>query len=422
MTRPSLLFCTLALSAFAQQTPAVHLDSTLPAGTPLRVALESKVSTRHLGDPIKGALIDPIYLVDRLVLPAGAQVEGRIAWIGGVPLARRLHALLSGNFTPPREVRAEFHTLILNGGTRLALQTTSVGGAANTARVSAPGKNPSTPTSPAGSAAALAFQPPSKLSLLKSALIGMLPYHRQSWSRGTLFSPTLSRPVTAPLLTAAQSESFALAADSTGGQQVHARLLHPVNSRTARIGGKVEAVVTRPWYPAGQAPPIPEGTLLHGDIVDAQPARALHRNGRVFFVFRQLQRPGAPAESIQGYLEGAEAPSQAHMAINNEGAVRVDSPKSRFLFPALAVAVAGLSLHQDIDAEGIPDQDLAGRAESGAVGLGLIGTVLAQTSRTVASGIAFTGAGFSVYTTFLARGEDVFLPANTPVRISLKSR
>jgi len=70
----------------------------------------------------------------------------------------------------------------------------------------------------------------------------------------------------------------------------------------------------------------------------------------------------------------------------------------------------------------VPDQDIGGRAESGAVGLGLIGTVVAQASRSLASGIAFAGAGFSVYRTFIARGEDVVLPANSPVRIVFKER
>jgi hypothetical protein len=40
----------------------------------------------------------------------------------------------------------------------------------------------------------------------------------------------------------------------------------------------------------------------------------------------------------------------------------------------------------------------------------------------LASGIAFSGAGFSVYSNFIARGEDVVLPVNTPVRISLGRR
>jgi hypothetical protein len=56
------------------------------------------------------------------------------------------------------------------------------------------------------------------------------------------------------------------------------------------------------------------------------------------------------------------------------------------------------------------------------VGLGLIGTVLAQASRSLASGIAFSGAGFSVYSNFIARGQDVVLPVNTPVKVSLRAR
>ncbi len=88
----------------------------------------------------------------------------------------------------------------------------------------------------------------------------------------------------------------------------------------------------------------------------------------------------------------------------------------------MAIAAAGLSFHQDYDAQGVPDQDIAGRAESGAVGLGLIRTLLAQTSRTLASSIAFTGAGFSVYSNFIARREDVVLPANTPVKVNIRTR
>ena len=110
------------------------------------------------------------------------------------------------------------------------------------------------------------------------------------------------------------------------------------------------------------------------------------------------------------------------MALDSEGAIRVRSPKTRFLFPAIAIAATGLSFHQDFNAQGVPDQDIAGRAESGAVGLGLVGTLVAQTSRTLASGIAFTGAGFSVYSTFIARGEEVVLPAHTPVTISIRTR
>ena len=181
----------------------------------------------------------------------------------------------------------------------------------------------------------------------------------------------------------------------------------------------MEAAVTRPLFSTAHDLLVPEGSHLFGEVVTAQPARRFHRNGKVLFVFRQLKLPSGAVEGIQGYLEGVEADFDAHLALDSEGAAHSTSPKTRFIFPAIAMAVAGLSFHQDYNAQGVPDQDIAGRAESGAVGLGLIGTLLAQTSRTLASGMAFTGAGFSVYSTFIARGEDVVLPVNTPVQVSL---
>jgi hypothetical protein len=42
--------------------------------------------------------------------------------------------------------------------------------------------------------------------------------------------------------------------------------------------------------------------------------------------------------------------------------------------------------------------------------------------RAFASSIAITGAAFSIYSNFIGRGANVVLPANTPVKISLKAR
>jgi hypothetical protein len=412
--------------------PGAQPGITVPSGVPLRVALERRVRIKRAGEPIQGRLVDPIYVFDRLVLPAGSVVEGHIAEIGGVPARRRLTAILSGNFTPPREVRAQFDTLVLSDGSRLSLRTSLSRGTAHTLRAATPRKQQEEhKTALEGArdrfeamdrAAIRAFTAPGKLSRLKSTLFGMLPYHRQAWQAGTLFNGVLQEPLTAlpPGNAAVQTDSPAVAGPDA--QEVYARLLTPVNSATAKRGERVEAVVTRPLFSAGHTLLIPEGSRLLGDIVEARSARRLHRNGKVLFVFRQLKLPAGAEQRIQGYLEGVEADFDAHLALDSEGATRASSPKTRFIFPAIAIAVAGLSFHQDYNAQGVPDQDIAGRAESGAVGLGLIGTVLAQTSRTVASSIAFAGAGFSVYSTFLARGEDVALPANTPVKVSLMAR
>ncbi len=412
------------MAALAQEAPSAQPKVTVPSGVPLRVALEHRVAIHRVGQPIQGRLVEPIYVFDRLVLPAGSAVEGHIAEIGGVPALRRLTAILSGDFTPPRDVRAQFDVLALGDGSRLSLRTSPSRGTAHTMRIAKPRKErgESKPALPMDPAAILAFQAPGKVSQLKSTLFGMLPYHRQAWPAGTLFNGVLQEPLAAPAPSLVEARTGSPAAAEPEAREVSARLLAPISSATARRGAPVEAVVTRPLFSSDRLLLIPEGSRLLGDVVEARPARRFHRNGKLFFVFRQIKPPAGATQGIQGYLEGVEADFNAHLVLDSEGASRAVSPKTRFIFPAIAVAVAGLSFHQDYNAQGVPDQDIGGRAESGAVGLGLIGTLVAQTSRALASGIAFTGAGFSVYSTFLARGEDVVLPVNTPVKVSLGAR
>ena len=405
--RASLVLWVLAVAAWGQQS-----GTMVPAGVPLRVMLDHRVAISHAGEPIEGRLVEPVYVFDRVVLPAGSVVEGHIAEIGGVPALRRFTAILNGNFTPPREVRAQFDALVLSDGSRLSLRTSLSRGTAHTARIS---------THKADGTSILAFRTPGQMSQLKSTLIGMLPYHRQSWVAGTLFNGVLLEPLAAPQghLDASSGSTLAVSPEA---QEVEARLVAPITSSSAQRGAPVEAVVTRPLFSADHRLLIPEGAHVFGDLITAQPARLFHRNGKLLFVFRQIKLPGQSAQPIHGYLDGMEVDFDSHLALDSEGAARASSPKTRFIFPAIAMAVAGLSIHQDYNSQGIPDQDIGGRAESGAVGLGLVGTVLAQASRPLASGIAFAGAGFSIYSTFIARGEDVVLPQNTPVRISLQAR
>jgi hypothetical protein len=397
------------------------------------VALERRVAIKRVGEPIHGRLVDPVYVYDKLALPAGSVVEGHIAEIGGVPIGRRLTAILSGNFTPRRDARAQFDALTLTDGLRLSLRTTASRGTTHTMRVVKPPKKGEDRKSALGAdrdkvkemdrAAILAFKAPGKMSRLKSRLFEMLPYHPQSWPAGTLFSGVLQEPLTglAPSPSEARAVQGAVAAPEV--REVSARLLAEISSATARKGAPVEAVVTRPVFSADHNLLIPEGACLVGEVVEAQHGRFFHRNGKVLFVFRQIKLPAGAGQGVQGYLEGVEADFNEHLALDSEGATHVGSPKTRFIFPALAAAAAGLSFHQDYNAQGVPDEDLGGRAESGAVGLGLIGTLVAQLGpRALASGIAIAGAGFGAYSIFIARGQDVVLPVNTPVTISLRAR
>lgn len=361
MMRECLYLLTVAVAALAQPasvTPGARPGATVPAGVSLRVALERRVRIKHVGEPIQGRLVEPIYVFDRVVLPDGSVVEGHIAEIGGVPAGRRLQAILNGNFTPAREVRAQFDTLVLSAGSRLPLRTALSRGTAHTLRIAPPRKKQEEQTSAlAGArnkveeldrAAIRAFTAPGKMSRLKSTVLGMLPYHRQAWAAGTLFSGVLQEPLTGPSPDPAEAGDPSPPVGATEAQQVHARLLTPISSGTARRGAPVEAVVTRPLFSADHSLLIPEGSLLLGDVVEAQPARRFHRNGKVLFVFRQMKPPAGAEQSIQGYLEGVEADFDAHLTLDSEGATRATSPKTRFIFPALAIAVSGLSFIRTI--------------------------------------------------------------------------
>jgi hypothetical protein len=422
-----VILMAISVAAGAREASAAP-PTLVPAGVPLRVALESRVGIHRVGQPIRGRTVDPVYVFDRLALPAGTIVEGHVAKIGGVPLSRRLTAILSGNLTPPREVRAQFDTVVLGDGSRLPLHTSPSRGTAHTARIAKRTKKGESALRGARErlgeidrTAVLAFKSPGPMSQLKSTLFGMFPYHRQAWQAGTLFDSVLQDPLVGLPQGRLEPQTGDPAA-AAPAREVCTRLLTPVSSRTARRGTPVVAVVTRPVFAADRTLLVPEGSRLSGDVVKVQPARFFHRNGRVFFVFRRIELKAGASQAIRGYVEGVEANFDAHLALDSEGAARVASSKTRFIFPAVAAAVAGLSIHQDYNAHGVPDQDIGGRAESGAVGLGLIGTALAQASRTLASSIAFAGAGFSVYSTFIARGADVLLPVNTPVKIGFALR
>jgi len=430
-----MVLLTLGAVAVAQvpsAAPTVPPGVTVPAGVPLRFALEQRVPIKRVGAPLWGRLVESVYVFDRMAVPAGSLVEGHIAEIGGVPARRRFNAILSGNFTPSRDVRAQFDALVLPDGSRLPLRTSFSRGTAHTMRVSnrlkfRKERQPASQCLGDGApvedqAAVRAFTVPSQMSQLKSTLIGMLPYHRQSWAAGTLFDSVLQEPLSGLRAGPLEARTRNSGAAQPEFQEVRARLVRTISSATARRGNPVEAVVNRPLFSAGQDLLVPEGSRLLGEVVEVRPARRFHRNGKVSFVFRQIQLPSGRVQGIQGYLEGAETDFEAHLALDSEGAATASSPKTRFIFPVISAAVSALSFHQDYNAKGVPDQDFGGRAESGAIGLGLVGTVVAQTSRILASSIAITGAAFSVYSTFIARGEDLVLTANTPLVVSLGAR
>ena len=67
--------------------------------------------------------MEPVYAFDKLVVPAGSDVNGKIVQIESVSKKKRTVAALNADFSPYREVEIEFDELVLADGRHLPLQT-----------------------------------------------------------------------------------------------------------------------------------------------------------------------------------------------------------------------------------------------------------------------------------------------------------
>jgi type IV secretion system protein VirB10 len=108
----------LVILAALLQEPIV-----IPAGTVIPISLTSRVSTKHAkdGDGVYGKTIFPITINNRIVIPEGSNVRGRISEI------RR-----PGRVKGKGELSLSFQTLVLPNGTTLPIYTSlgSAGGVA----------------------------------------------------------------------------------------------------------------------------------------------------------------------------------------------------------------------------------------------------------------------------------------------------
>ena len=99
----SLTKLTLLLALAASLVPVNA--AVLPYGSVLEVRLLHKVGSvvSHVGDPVDASLITPFFDHDRLLLPAGATVSGRVEHIDRLGLGlRHTAARLDIHFTQLR--------------------------------------------------------------------------------------------------------------------------------------------------------------------------------------------------------------------------------------------------------------------------------------------------------------------------------
>ncbi len=102
---------------------AVVVPMSVAAGTPIKVALDSEVRVREVGQAIHGKTTEPVYAFDKLLIPVGTVVNGKVSAIDAVPKRVRTLDAADGNFSPRRNVHVQFDELVMGDGRHVALQT-----------------------------------------------------------------------------------------------------------------------------------------------------------------------------------------------------------------------------------------------------------------------------------------------------------
>ncbi len=433
------LLCCYVQGGFAQNPPAAPnlLPLTVQVGTPIQIALTKKVPVKHAGIPVEGKVVENVYVFDHLVIPAGSRVMGQVTKVDNAPRKQRALAIANGNFTPLRHAQVDFNTLVAADGKRIPLQTHVIQGAPSMVHMVAGGNEKKKKGRVASKveevhqqvlnqeeAAINNVTAPGKVQRLKAALSARLPYHRPSLPVGTNFTAELKTPLTFGTETPPPQELEKMGSVIPPGSLVHIRLVSPLSSATDHRDTPVRAVVSQPLFSSDHTLILPEGARLNGTIMEAVPARLFGRNGQLRFTFRQLElTPGAPRK-VEASLQAVDADSEGHLQLDAEGGAHAVTPKTNYVMPAIDVLLAATSLDLD-EGRGIHagavghGADYGGAGIRGVASLGFVGAVasLLAHSRPVSAGFAFYGAGWAVYSHFVARGVDVVFPKNTPMEI-----
>jgi hypothetical protein len=448
-------FAGIAFPQSSQQLISPQsLRLTVPPGTPLRLYLVKRIPKR-LGAPVDARLIAPVFAFDQQVIPAGAEVTGHVCRIESVSKAVRTRAILGGDFTPLHIAEVEFTSVQLPGGKQLRLHTVATPGLNSLYSLKPPKQKPAPPANAPSGAFSSAKQmvknqinsgletvksipdmvhSPNKMEMVSDYLWSRLPYHPQYVRTRTRFDAELSTGLDFGSESAASSSLALLGSQPVTASVVHARLVTPLNSKTSTAGEPVQAVMTEPLFSTQHQLILPEGTRLAGKVVVTKKAGWFHHGGRLRFTFQTVELSpetlALTAEHAQfrtqASLHGAESSGGA-IKVNDEGGVQAQESKTRFIGTALAALVSHAAADNDRvrgpnGTVGGPNPNIGGRTLGGGMGFGLLGSIAAQSSRTVGSAFGYYGLAWSVYSTVVARGKEVEFDKNAMIDVSFNAR
>ncbi len=401
----------------------------IPATTPLSVQLLHHVPMKT-GEALEGRLLYPIYAENRIALPVGTVLRGRVVQLDS-DHSRRVQARLRGDFTPFRTSVVQFNQLVLPDGTVQPIESDRATDGVAVLHLSPPpgqkkrsflGEQLAQEKQRLKETAAL-FTAPGKGDRLVQFIYTQLPYHPQRIEAGTTWTVELTRPLNlsvsehpplgsdGAVVPGNGKEAAAGPAEQDKGWHLHAYLLRTISSAKAKPGDTFQAFVADPVFNSDHALVVPEGSLMIGEITQAKAARSFGRQGKLRFRFRELKLPGGFTQPVEGTLAGIDSNKKENLKIDSEGGVQQQS-QNRVIVPLALTFLAGRAFDTD-------ENQIVNRAVS-SNGFGIMGRLagILADSRNVAAGIGFYAAALSVYDLWLAHGHDVAFVKNTRVEIT----
>lgn len=396
----------------------------LPEGTSLQVETTRRYGMKA-GERIEARLMHPLYVADRLVVPANTLLKGRVVALKP-NRKERIAARLNGDFTPFRTPEVEFDALELPGG-GVTIATTTATDGAPVLYLKTPGtrkhvsliRREWTVAKERVHDQIAYFTPPGLRLRLLSLFYRQLPYHPQWIPAHTAWNFELKAPVPLPE-GAAEAAPAAHVSPASAGKtapsgpetwQVHAVLKEGLNSATAKAGDPVQALVVQPVYDKDDHLVVPEGAVLAGKVTRAKAARSLGRNGSLRFSFQQVRFPQGYHRQVQGELGGAATDMTQNLKMDAEGTIKPRSQRS-VAQPLMLVFLATRAMDYE-------DPDVTMQSGVASNGFGIVGRVvgMAAGSRNLAAGIGMYAAALSFGNNFLRHGRNVVFPRDTRVEI-----
>lgn len=440
MGRFSISAAVGCLATIFACAPAVYAETfplVVPAGVPLEISIDRRLTVRHIGEPVQAHLVRAIWAFNQEVIPEGTQLTGRVVRLDPVPTQRRVRSIMSGDFTPLRDPIVVFEKLYFPDGRVVPIETipaSATGPVVRTDSLTAPQPRDSiagktvefvrTGLINARAEVVNAWKSDGKWDRLQQAGYSYLPYHPQFIPKRTQVAVELKNPLTfgtVDIESIHGDSAMLMPVDSI----INARLVSEVAS-TSQPGTPVEAIVSEPLYINGRLM-LPEGTRLLGTIVDSQAAAYWRRGGRVRFSFQWMELPPQIQSSrrmfrLQAILAGVNTQRISNVKVDPEGGTRSVESFTRFLAPALK-GLIGMQVFDERSQTPSQGQgpNRTWRTLAGASGFGVVGSVASQISRDAGTGLGFYGLGWSVFTHVIARGRNVVFAPDTEVRIRLVS-